>query len=533
MKSIMLGKGRAASDQKPSPSFQMTNLERLSVLVGEANADGNRETTKLLQGLGVGYVARVDTLGSVLRALKERAFDLLLCAEEVGVDEGVVVLRAAREASPATRRVLMRARGGVAGPIPAGVEVIDFPASPSTLQSLLHRTAAAQGGFWCEVPELSLADVLSMYHQARRSITLLLSGPTAGRIHMEAGELVDADADGAHGTPALSRLLEAESGLIRTEALNADVERTIFAPFQSVLLEAAHRLDERRRDSKVGPSPPSRPPPPPFREPLPPERTSLTSEVPRASQIAMLQPLTPDPQLFFLPDRRLRRQKAAAAISVLASLLFVIAAAFYFKDRLDISTIGSPGDLSGEPLDRESSGKPASAVRSQAERALSTARDALTPTPAAPNAEASPPETSGEPQPSAAATTTTSDVAARAAGRTEPPRPSSFELRITSKPSRATVIEQGRALGKTPLTLAIPATSVANSPRVFSVHLPGHVPVEIVRGPSSSNVNVALILQPRPAAALDPDAGLFEDDLEPGPDSPRARRKDLGIRLRR
>jgi hypothetical protein len=236
--------------------------------------------------------------------------------------------------------------------------------------------------------------------------------------------------------------------------------------------------------------------------------------------------------LFFVPDRQVRRQKAAAAISVLASLLFVIAAAFYFKDRLDISTIGARIDPSGEPLDDEPPGEVDAVEGPQADRALSTARDALTPTPAERNPGVSPPKTSDEPEPPAAAPT--SDLAPLPAARKEPPaRPSSFELRITSKPSRATVIEQGRALGKTPLTLTIAATSVASSPREFSVHLPGHVPVEIVRGPSSSNVNVAVVLEPRAAAASGPDAGLFDDELEPGPESPRARPKDLGIRLRR
>jgi hypothetical protein len=244
-----------------------------------------------------------------------------------------------------------------------------------------------------------------------------------------------------------------------------------------------------------------------------------------------MQALPPNPESFLLPHRRLRRQRTAAAISVLASLLFVIAAAFYFKDRLDILAIASHSDVSWERVSGEPSVAPGAPDRPPDDRALSTARDALTPTPAAVAA----PEEKKERAPAAAAPAQTNDVAPRAAPRAEPPaRSSSFELRITSKPSRATVIEEGRALGKTPLTLTISANSVASAPRAFVVHLPGHIPVEIVRGPSQSNVNASVVLQPRPLSVDSPDAGPLEDDLEPArPGSPRARRKDLGIRLRR
>src|SRR5688572_4504630 len=259
MKSSMQGKGLAAPDPKQSPSVNMANLTRLSVLIGEADADRSREIAALLAQLGVRHVLSVDALAPLLSALKARAFDVLMCAEQLSGENGVAVLRAARKVAPATRAVLMRRSERAGEFVPEDIEAIDAPFSRLTLQGLLHRTASPQGGLWCEVPELSLSDILQMYHQANRSITVLLSGPIAGRIRLEAGEIVDAEAGDERGMTALSRLLEAETGLLRTEPPRSDTTRTISASFQSVILEAAHKLDERRRDSQGSPmsSPPS------------------------------------------------------------------------------------------------------------------------------------------------------------------------------------------------------------------------------------------------------------------------------------
>jgi hypothetical protein len=491
----------------------MPNLKRLSVLVGEADAGENGATAALLEAFGVGHVERVDALSSLLRALKHQTFDVLLCAEKLSGDDGLVALRAARDVSPATRLVLMGGRTSGGEAVPAGVEVIDWPASHSMLLALLQQTASAQGGFWCEVPELSIADILPMYHQARRSITLLMSGPIAGRIHFEAGELVDAEADGERGTPALSRLLEAESGLIRSAPLSSNMPRTISAPFQSVMLEAAHRLDERRRDRQLALTSKSGPPPlPPSngalaraffaggplagsrppgltlhrRKPLRPGTTSPSSEALRAAPPPTLPALTANSPAFVPVQRRVRRQKAAA-ISVLASLLFVSAVAFYGSDRIDISMLESWSERVRRGV--ESLAELAAAEPPSAERPPSTAGVGSPPSPVPPG---------------------------------------------TSTASRVSGIEAGRALGKSSRKWAGAASSSAGVPRDALVHLPGDGPAPMVPGPSEANSNAAVVLSPSPVSADSPDAGPFEDDAEPArPGSPRARRKGSEIRLRR
>lgn len=517
----------------------MAGLTRLSVLVGANDAGLRRETVELLGELGVRHVAQVDALPPLLRALETQAFDVLLCAEQLGGEDGVAVLQAARKAAPATRAVLLREKGRAGELVLEDLEAIELPLSRMVLQGLLHRIGSAHDGFWCEVSEFSLSDILQMYHQARRSITVLLSGPIAGRIRMEAGEIVDADADDEHGMDALSHLLEADSGLVRTVPPQVGGPQTIFAAFPSVILAATHRLDERRRDSMSGQPPrpssypvsshPVSPYPgsaypggnadpssanlrgsypvaPSFGDPelLEHERTSVSSSVLRPVMTPMLQAVAPSPASFLVPNRA-RRQTLIAVVSSFAGVSFVSAAALYLNGA-DVA----PAEAAYRSDRGTAEPKPGD-VTSVA-RAL----------------EASAPATER------AATTGAADPARTAAAPASLEPPSGFELHVTSKPSGATVSEAGRILGKTPMTLRIGDQSVVDLPRDFVLRLPGYVSARISRGASDSNVDAAVTLYPTPVLLESVDAGSAPDHLEAErPGSLRPRSKDLGIRLRR
>lgn len=522
----------------------MANLTRLSVLIGEADVDRSRETAELLKQLGVRDVVQVRALAPLLGALKKQAFDVLICAEQLGDEDGVAVLRAARNVAPATRSVLMRTNDRAGEFVPDDIEAVELPFSRLKLQGLLHRTAAPHGGLWCEVPELSLTDILQMYHQTRRSIVVLLSGPIAGRIWLEGGDIIDAEANGERGMSGLSLLLEAESGLVRTEPPKGPVTRTISAPFQSVILEAARKLDERRRDSlsaaptaashtgsglaAVGASG--------RYSTLPPaggsERPSLGGAVLRPAMTPPIESPAPSPESLLASPRRERRRSWAAMLGVLLGLAVAGVAASYVGNRVGSSQTREDDDTPevaasapSTPVQRASDVEPSPPAPARAPAAPAPA-----PSSAARPAIASPeraPITSQGPAP------TTPRVAA-------PPRANaSFELYITSKPPRATVNEGNRALGKTPLRLTISKASLADGPREFILRLAGYLPVKISQAASGSDVEAAVVLSPRPTAFDTPDGGLYEPELEvvdstgSRSGNTKARRKDLGIRLRR
>jgi CheY-like chemotaxis protein len=524
----------------------MANLTRLSVLIGEADADRSRETAELLKQLGVRNVVQVRALGPLLEALRKQAFDVLICAERLDGDDGVAVLRAARDVAPATRSVLMRTNDRAGEAVPDDIEAVELPFSRLKLQGLLHRTAAPHGGLWCEVPELSLTDILQMYHQARRSITVLLSGPIAGRIWLEAGDIVDAEAHGERGMSALSLLLEAESGLVRTEPWKGPLRRTISAPFQSVILEAAQKLDERRRDSlssaPPGASDPGSGPPPggsPRRYPVPPlagspDRPSLGGSELRPAMTPPIESPGPSPESFRTSARRERRRSWAALVGVLLGLVVSGLAASYVGNRVGSSQTRQANHTLEVAANGPKASVPAASDvgPSLAAPPRAPAAPAATPPSAAPPGVVAP-----EPAPSrrqVLPAPTTPRVAAPA-----PRSDDSFELYITSKPPRATVNEGSRVLGKTPLRLTISKASLAAGPREFILRLSGYLPVKISQAASGSDVEAAVDLSPLPMAIENPDGGLYEPELElvepagARSGNSRVRRKDLGIRLRR
>jgi hypothetical protein len=261
------------------------------------------------------------------------------------------------------------------------------------------------------------------------------------------------------------------------------------------------------------------------------ELASISNEVLRTAMTPMPQTLAPNLESFLVDRASRRRQTARAVIAVLSSLLFLAVATLYFRSRLNTSALEPAhllaNGLSDEPIAAVTPQAPGALTRQDADdevaAALARPGEVLAEEADGVGAQRrhAPEELEGSHEVALA------PEAAAASG-------SSFELRITSKPSRAWVLEEGRVLGRTPLTVTIAVSSVADAPREFLVRLPGFFPGRISRGASESNVISAVVLEPRPAVVEAPDGGQLEYDPEPTrPGNPRTRQKNLGIRLHR
>ncbi|MES1174232.1 MAG: serine/threonine-protein kinase [Myxococcales bacterium] len=75
------------------------------------------------------------------------------------------------------------------------------------------------------------------------------------------------------------------------------------------------------------------------------------------------------------------------------------------------------------------------------------------------------------------------------------PAPSTFSLTIDSVPSGANLNEGSILLGKTPLTVFVEHTAVAETPRHFSIEREGFVPYQFEQGDSTDDVNVVAKLK--------------------------------------
>ncbi|MET0414016.1 MAG: DUF4388 domain-containing protein, partial [Polyangiaceae bacterium] len=221
------------------------NLEDLSVLLVEEDAELRARTQEMLEALGVRELRAASDAPAALDLLRQQSWEVLLCTHKLGIESGL--LRGARQISPGTRAVLMAAYAPASRLVAqtlGATEVLQKPFSLALLELVLRRVASTFRGLRGEVQELSLTDILQMYHHGRQSIGIVLSGPISGRIRLLKGEIVHAESETLTGITALSRLLGAKTGVMSTELAPRDTDVTIHDSFQFVLLGAIADYDE-------------------------------------------------------------------------------------------------------------------------------------------------------------------------------------------------------------------------------------------------------------------------------------------------
>ncbi len=103
----------------------------------------------------------------------------------------------------------------------------------------------------------------------------------------------------------------------------------------------------------------------------------------------------------------------------------------------------------------------------------------------------------------ASASASAPQPAASAAPETKPP----FVLTIESSPPGATVTEDDRAIGETPVQIPIDRASVASGQRTFAVKRDGFLVSTVQQGPSDENVRSVVTLAPDPNAHVKSHAG--------------------------
>jgi CheY-like chemotaxis protein len=188
-----------------------------------------------------------------LALLEAERFRLLICDLKMPKMDGLQVLSIVRRRFPELRTVVMtgvqdeefRSRAYA-----LGVDL--FWLKPDThqnmqmfmecLESLLGRDE--ETGFR-GVQSKSLIDIVQMECLSQSSIVMRITrGALVGKIWIQAGELIDAEAEAVRGEAAFRRILEWKSGTFETLPAEPGRERTIHKPVNALLLETAQAMDE-------------------------------------------------------------------------------------------------------------------------------------------------------------------------------------------------------------------------------------------------------------------------------------------------
>lgn len=198
-------------------------------------------------------VHTANTGARALALLKAEPFRLLICDLKLPKMDGLQVLSIVRRRFPELRTVVMTALQDEEFRSRAYALGVDlFWLKPQTqqnlqmflecLESLLSRDQ--EGGFR-GIQSKSLMDIIQMETLSQSSTALRIThGPLTGRIWINNGELIDAEAEGARGEAAFRRILEWKSGTFENMPPDPERERTIHKPVNALLLETAQAIDE-------------------------------------------------------------------------------------------------------------------------------------------------------------------------------------------------------------------------------------------------------------------------------------------------
>lgn len=111
-----------------------------------------------------------------------------------------------------------------------------------SIDAIISREA--QSGFR-GVQSKSLVDIIQLECLSQSSCMLkFVNGPSEGRIYIQNGEVIDAEAPGLNAEPAFQRILSWKTGTFETMPADPSRTRTIFTSYQGLLLNTAQALDE-------------------------------------------------------------------------------------------------------------------------------------------------------------------------------------------------------------------------------------------------------------------------------------------------
>jgi len=199
--------------------------------------------------------------------LEADTFRLLICDLRMPKMDGLQVLSIVRRKYPQLRTVVLTSvvdeqfRSRVYA---LGVDL--FWHKPGTeqeikmflecIESLLGRV---EGGFR-GVQSKSLVDIIQLECLSQSSALLrITNGGLTGRIWIQNGELIDAEAGELAGEAAFQKILSWRAGMFETLPAEPNRPRKISKPYSTLLLESAQALDESRITDDGASSPSSVP----------------------------------------------------------------------------------------------------------------------------------------------------------------------------------------------------------------------------------------------------------------------------------
>jgi CheY-like chemotaxis protein len=230
------------------------------------------------------HIESATSADQALEILKTRKFDLIVVDVNMPVLDGIQFLRILNRRFPDLKKAAITGFANEekrSACLANGAELfIEKPRSAEGLKSIFVMldelvTWKPQSGFRGMLRQVGLQDVIQMECLGRNSSILEVQDrQLTGRIYIEDGRIVHADAGEMKGEPAFQKLLSLPGGSFQLQHFEPPAERTIEGQWEFLLMEAA-----RVRDETASETPAPEPAAEPAAEPTPDLEPLAASEI--------------------------------------------------------------------------------------------------------------------------------------------------------------------------------------------------------------------------------------------------------------
>jgi DNA-binding response OmpR family regulator len=198
------------------------------------------------------------------RILTENEIDVMVSDIRLPGKSGIDLLCWAASESPRTRVIMITAYDVVQYRDKAYrhgcLEIVQKPFDLHEMRALIGAAMERRDSFTGTLDTMAPSDVVQLLCLTQRTTALrVVDGEMMGVLHIDRGEIVHALCNDRVGEAAVYRLLSATRGKFDTLPLPKDGPRSVHAPWQHLLLEAARIDDETRAGMLRGSRPPAAP----------------------------------------------------------------------------------------------------------------------------------------------------------------------------------------------------------------------------------------------------------------------------------
>lgn len=212
-------------------------------------------------------VLAAESASRAFALMHEQTVDLVVIDVQMSVMDGIQMLSLLNRGHPNVQKVVLTGHASEkyrAACLSNGAELfLEKPTNPAGWQNLyavLNELVKfrPEEGFRGVLRRVGLQDVIQMECLARSSSVLEIShARVAGKIYIETGQIVHAQAGNATGEEAFARLMALSGGQFNLRPFSEPPARTLSGQWEFLLMEAARKSDEAREAAARQPPDPA------------------------------------------------------------------------------------------------------------------------------------------------------------------------------------------------------------------------------------------------------------------------------------